>query len=68
MATEKDQCHPFASIWLRIWSWVTELIVACPSSTPGCGAGGGPGAVCHEDQKDPQRPWEQSSLHGLVQR
>lgn len=40
----------------------------CPPSAPGGGAGGGPGAVCHEDQEDPQRPREQSALHGLVQR
>ena len=58
---------PLCQLVAQTWSSVPGLSVSCPCSAPGGRARGGPGAVCHEDQKDPQRPWEQGSVHGLVQ-
>lgn len=66
VATEKNQVFLVPARgsepgpWRQNWPW------PCPSSAPGGRAGGGSGAVCHEDQEDPQRPREQSTLHGLV--
>ena len=64
---EEEPWQPPVQCVAQTWSLVTGLSAPCPCSTPGGRARGGPGAVCHEDQKDPQRPREQGSVHGLVQ-